>query len=303
MYRTATPLAGRATRLSRPPVGGNYYNEAVRRPKYGDERRPRHIWPYGSTFLGPRPTHFMLGAPLPSACLSPPRTCSTGVHLTLTLLMVMRAGDGIAAVSDRKESMPDRPGREVSKYHLDAGGRFYISLSGDALTAAAILDHAATFKIADIDRMVRDIEAVIRDKHRRRPHVDGIIALADTGKTKLYDIYIRDGRVDAFANSDATSVHGDYAANVLCRHLTKNLDVRSLSCDAAAAHLHVLASSVAETVDSVGTRDEYGFDLVLMETAGGTCLLERQTTTRGTLKVQFLMANAVRRGGRGVAHE
>ena len=54
--------------------------------------------------------------------------------------MAMRAGDGIAAVSDRKESLPDSAGREVTKCLLDASGLFYLSLSGDGRAARSILD-------------------------------------------------------------------------------------------------------------------------------------------------------------------
>ena len=82
--------------------------------------------------------------------------------------------------------------------------------------------------------------------------VDGILAVAGAQGPEMYDIYVRNGRMYLYENDDATSVHGDYAAHVLCRHLARGLDARSLSRGAAAAHLHVLASSVAETVDSVG---------------------------------------------------
>ena len=178
--------------------------------------------------------------------------------------MAMRAGDGIAAVSDRKETLPGSAGREVTKCLLDAGGRFYLSLSGDGLAARALLDSigpaSPAWKISDL------VEDMYEECHPDMT-VDGILVVAGARGPEIYDIYIRSGEIELYENDDATSVHGDYAAHVLCRHLARGLDARSLSRAAAAAHLHVLASSVAETVDSVGGRDEYGFDLATIGAA------------------------------------
>ena len=221
----------------------------------------------------------------------------------MTLLMAMRAGDGIAAVADRKESLPGHAGREVTKCLLDAGGRFYISLSGDGLAARAILDSIGpsgpAWKISDL------VEAMHEECHSDMS-VDGILVVAAARGPEIYDIYIRDGQIDLYANDDAASVHGDYAAHVLCRHLAKGLDARYLSRGAAAAHLHVLASSVAETVDSVGRRDEYGFDLATIGAAAGgsAASLWRQADALGALEVRFRMSGAGggRSAGGGGAH-
>lgn len=223
----------------------------------------------------------------------------------MTLLMAMRAGDGIAAVSDRKESLPGRAGKEVTKCLLDAGGRFYLSLSGNGLAARAILDSISpsgpTWKISDL------VEAMHEECHPDMS-VDGILVVAAARGPEIYDVYIRGGQIDIYANDDAASVHGDYAAHVLCRHLARGLDARYLSRGVAAAHLHVLASSVAETVDSVGRRDEYGFDLATIGAAGGgdAASLWRQADALGALEVRFRMSSAG--GGRsadsggGAAH-
>lgn len=219
----------------------------------------------------------------------------------MTLLMAMRAGDGIAAVSDRKESLPGRSGREVTKCLLDASGRFYLSLSGDGLAARAILDSIGpAWEISDL------VEAIHEECHPDMS-VDGILVVAGARGPEMYDIYIRGGQIDLYANDDAASVHGDYAVHVLCRHLAKGLDARSLSRGAAAAHLHVLASSVAETVDSVGGRDKYGFDLATIGAAGGgggAASLWRQADALGALEVRFRMygAGGRRHGGGGAAH-
>lgn len=216
----------------------------------------------------------------------------------LTLLMAMRADDGIAAVSDRKASLSDHTGREVTKCHLDAGGRFYLSLSGDGRTAKAILDHIRAAGPSGISRKISDLAAAMHEEYQLGASVDGILVVAGVRGLEMSDIYIRGGQTHLYVNDDASSVHGDYAATVLCRHITKSLDARALSCDAVAAHLHVLASSVAETVDSVGKREEYGFDLAVIDAAGGPVMLWRQAGALGTLEVRFRTSGTGRSGRR-----
>jgi len=182
----------------------------------------------------------------------PLQSCSAGGgRPPLTLLMAMRAGDGVAAVSDRKESLPGSAGREVTKCILDAGGRFYLSLSGDGRAARPILDGIGAAGPAG-PAWISDLVGAMRGKYHSGMSVDGILVAAGAQGPEVHDICIRGGRTYFYENDNATSVHGDYAAHVLCRHLARGLDARSLSRGAAAARLHVLASSVAETVDSVG---------------------------------------------------
>ena len=81
---------------------------------------------------------------------------------------------------------------------------------------------------------------------------------------------------------------GDGRAQVLCEYIAKKAGLAGMRCEEAARHLHVLASDVAEHVDSVGGRDEYGFDLVVFA-AGGTKVLERDKERRGRIDVSFRM--------------
>ena len=185
----------------------------------------------------------------------------------MTLLMAMRAGDGIAAAAGRREGLPGRAGREVTKCLLDAGGRLCLSLSGDGLAARAILDSIDPSGPA---WWTSDLAEAAHEECHSDMSVDGILVVAAARGPEICNSCIRDGQIDLYANDGAAFVHGDYAAHVLCRHLAKGLDARYLSRGAAAARLHVLAGGAAETVDSAGReRDEYGFDLATIGAANG----------------------------------
>ena len=215
----------------------------------------------------------------------------------MTLIATARAGNGIAAVSDRKESCPDR---EVTKCHMDRDGRFYIALAGDGRAACGLLRQVAedeTVQAAGIEAKIAELAASIYEQGQPHIRVDGILITSGSRGYKMYDLYISDGHVDLCPNDDDMSMHGDYAAIAICRSLAANLSTRRKSSGEAAAILHVLASKVAETVDSVGGREKYGFDLAVLGAPDSAELLERCTDKLGTLEIFFRLDPAFGRAG------
>ena len=63
--------------------------------------------------------------------------------------------------------------------------------------------------------------------------------------------------------------------------------------------LHMLASKAAATVDSVGGRDECGFDLAIFGAPGRVELLKRCTDELGTVEILFHIGPAGERAGAG----
>lgn len=225
----------------------------------------------------------------------------------MTLLMAAWTIDGVAAVSDRKESPTDR---EVTKYHMGRNSGFYISLGGDGRTASGLLREVAkdkTVRASDIEEKIRDLAASLHDPGQPSADIDGILIMYGSQTYKMYDLYISDGHVQLDPNHDAISMHGDYAAVVICKSLTASLDTGQMRSGEAAAILHMLASKAAATVDSVGSREEYGFDLAIFGMSGRTKLLKRCTDKLGTLEVLFHVGQAggqvgAGRGEEGQAH-
>ena len=139
---------------------------------------------------------------------------------------------------------------------------------------------------------MRDLAASLHDPGQSNAMVDGILIMYGSQTYKMYDLYISDGLVQLNPNDDAISMHGDYAAIAICKSLTASLDTRRMRSGEAAAILHMLASKAAATVDSVGRREEYGFDLAIFGVSGRTKLLERCTDKLGTVEVLFHVGQA-----------
>lgn len=211
----------------------------------------------------------------------------------MTFLAASHATDGIAVISDRKETYLHGHPRDVKKYYLDNRGRFYVSLAGDGKLAEGVLRRLARSRTGPADVLAR-LRGIAKALHagspRNTPRVDGFLVVVEGQGPRLYNIGIRGGHVDALEDRDGVSAHGDEHALTLCEYITKKAGLSGMRCEEAARHLHVLASDVAENVDSVGERGEYGFDLVLFAAAGGIGLVERDMGQHGRIDVRFHMA-------------
>lgn len=208
----------------------------------------------------------------------------------MTLLAAVRTSDGLAVVSDRKESYVDRSPKNVKKYHLDKRGRFYVSLAGDGKLAEGMLNRLARIRTgpADIVGNIRRIAVDLSsDSIRKTRRVNGFLVTSDKQHLRLYNIDLIGGHVDVLENAAGVSIRGDVHARHLCAYITKKVSFSSMSCEAAAKHLHILASDVAEHVASVGERGSYGFDLGFFSAAGGSKLRGRLTEHLGRIDMHF----------------
>ena len=209
----------------------------------------------------------------------------------MTLLLASHATDGLVALSDRKETYQRGLPKDVKKHLLDKRRRFYISLAGDGKLAKGVLRRLARARTGPADVLAR-IRGIAKDLHARQPRraasADGFLIVLERQGPRLYSIGINGGDVDVAEDRAGVHAHGDGSARTLCEYITKKSGLAGMRCEDVARRLHVLASDVAEHVDSVGERDKYGFDLVVFA-AGGTKLVERDTERRGLIDVSFRM--------------
>ena len=212
----------------------------------------------------------------------------------MTFLAAKHATDGIAVISDRKETYLHGPPRDVQKYYLDKRGQFYVSLAGDGKLAEGVLRRLARSRTGPADVLAR-LRSIAKSLHvgpyRNALQADGFLIVIDGQWPKLYNIDITGDHVDAVEVRGGVSAHGDRRARMLCEYITKKVSLAGMRCEEVARHLHVLASDVAEHVDSVGKRGEYGFDLVLFVAAGGARLVERDMKQHGRIDVRFRLAS------------
>lgn len=222
----------------------------------------------------------------------------------MTFLVAARAKDGLVALSDRKETIPEPNGNEVSKYYLDVVKGFYLALSGDGVAAAYILNELRKSGVSSTVAL-KEMERLAANTQLAQPGHDpvaGHLVVAERGGIEHYTVNIENGMATVDPNSAAMPTEGDYRAVALCKNLTWGVDLTGMSCEEVAKYLHTLVNRIAETVGSVGDRDTYGIDMAIF-TVGGVGMLERRTDKMGTISVVYKTGETgplFGRNGRGI---
>ena len=127
----------------------------------------------------------------------------------MTLLVAVRAADGLAAISDRKETRPLGSPGNVKKFYVDKRHRFYISLAGDGALADGVLKRLARARTGpeDVVARVREIAAALHSgRVGRALQADGFLIIAGRAGLKLYSVYISGRHVDVLEDRDGLSV-------------------------------------------------------------------------------------------------
>ena len=206
----------------------------------------------------------------------------------MTLLAIGRGRDCILALSDRMESVDQSDPNEVTKCHLSYEGRFYIALSGNGKTAGYLLNKLRLLQpsgasvFMEIDRIVAGMY-----KAGHVGQVAGHLIVSEDGEFKVYAISIATGIFAYYELADPMPADGDIRAVAIYKRLARDIPMSDMPCETAARCLHTMASYIAETVDSVGSGGEFGFDMAMFAKSGTMMQLQRRTDRMGTIHVRF----------------
>ena len=206
----------------------------------------------------------------------------------MTLLAIAHARDCILALSDRKESADQSDPNEVTKCYLSDAGDVYMALAGNAKTAENLLREVRLRRPSGADAF-REIDRAAAELFAReiREEAGGHLIVSDGGGFKAYAISIVSGIPAYYQIADPTRADGDAGAVAPCKRLARDIPMSDMPCEAAARCLHTMASYMAETVESVGDRGEFGFDMAVFSKRGTAMQLRRRTDAMGSIRARF----------------
>ena len=206
----------------------------------------------------------------------------------MTFLAIAHARGCILALSDRREGVAQSDPSEVAKCHLSDTGEIYMSLSGDGEFAGRLLGDLRLRRPSGAD-IFREIDGMAAELFAMQisGEVAGHPIVLDGDEFKVYSITIAHGIPVYYQLTDAVLADGDAGAVALCKRLARDIPMSDMPCEAAARCLHTMASYIAETVESVGDRDKFGFDMVVFSKPGTAMQLRRSTDTMGSIHARF----------------
>ena len=130
-------------------------------------------------------------------------------------------------------------------------------------------------------------ESLNEEEEQQHGTVAGHLGVAEPGEIKIYWFNIKGGAAEFRPISEEAPAEGDKRATSIFENLAMDAKLCDMPCETAVRFLHTLASRIAETVSSVGKRDEYGMDMAVFAESVGARRLKRHTEATGALDVRF----------------
>ena len=134
---------------------------------------------------------------------------------------------------------------------------------------------------------LRRLAETLKEERPQHGTVAGHLVVAEPGEIKIYAFRIEGGAAKFRPVDKEAPAEGDIRATAIFENLVIDAKLCDMPCETAVRFLHTLASRIAETVESVGRRDEYGMDTVVFAESGGARRLKRNKEAIGALDVLF----------------
>ena len=199
-------------------------------------------------------------------------------------------------VSDRKESVSDGSENEVTKFHLDAGGEFFLALAGDAFFIKLLFTRLSS-GYGDTDTIIDQLESYGRahfTQHKNvtstpvygTGHSEGFLVLRKNKEYTPYTVkFIKDDFVINHTTAPFYTV-GDTIARLMVQHTLRNANFLQHPCEMLAQYLLASMADAAQLARFVGDM-EYGFDVFAFMENGQILCRNRYADERTRIKVLF----------------
>ena len=186
----------------------------------------------------------------------------------MTLIIYIKCADAVILVSDRKESDTSDVGQGIQKYYMPTNKEFVLGLTGEStrigmifselhreqnITARTILD--SLHQIIDKNK-VNNVESMAA----------GVLLVRDGNKLIFHDVWCTDNKKVITKNEPPFKHYGD--GSYLADYLIREFEFSSRTWEESYPYIVAIMDTVAARVDSVGSVDEYGVDLLVFTNDG-----------------------------------
>ena len=206
----------------------------------------------------------------------------------MTLLTFARGNDGFVLVSDRKESASDGSRNEVDKFYLDADGKFFLALAGDAAFNKPLFTHLK-HGCDSTDTVVNRLKSYRREYYARRQNAmhspaygakpsNGFLILKENKEYTPHTVrFIEDDFIIGHNNARFYAV-GDSTAKRMVWNTLRHINFLHRTCEMLARYIIASAANAAQEVGAVGDMG-YGFDVfAFMKKTSRSCAVTDMRT-------------------------
>lgn len=184
----------------------------------------------------------------------------------MTLIIYIQCNDATIVILDRKESDTSQTGQITKKYYLPTNHDFFLALAGDSIRIDTIRSDLHIDQSIEASSIRNKLYGIIENSPKTgspESISDGLLLIRENTAFKFNDVWFTTHHKSIVEIDPPFKCYGDGAQ--LADYLIRKFDFSKLSWKDACQYLIAIMQDVSKRVDSVGTIEDYGFDIIVIK--------------------------------------
>lgn len=187
----------------------------------------------------------------------------------MTLIIYNKCNDGSVIILDRKETNTSSVGQITKKYYLPRNEEFVLSLAGDSERIDTIVTALTLDKNIDSNSIIRKLDEIIKKAPIFTGDLkesSGLLLVKDKASFTYHNVWFTNSNRSIVEENPKFKCYGEGAP--LADYLIRKFDLQNISWQLACQYLIAIMQEVSSSIDSVGSLEKFGFDIIVIANSG-----------------------------------
>lgn len=187
----------------------------------------------------------------------------------MTLVVFVRCNDGFVIISDRKETNTSNVGQITKKYYLSKNQEFILALAGDSPRIDIIFTSLIIDNSINSNSIISKLDKIIE----KAPifgggliESSGLLITKEKKSFVFHNVWFTNSQRSIVEENPKFKCYGDGAA--LADYLIRKFDLQNIPWNIACQYLIAVMQEVSTSIDSVGSLEKFGFDIIVLTDTG-----------------------------------
>ena len=187
----------------------------------------------------------------------------------MTLIIFIKCADASILLLDRKESNASGVGQTTQKYYLPTNREFVLALAGESIRIDTIVSDLHIDQTVTNETIRKKLYDIIENSPQfgnAESISDGLLLIKDESSFEFNNVWFTNSRQSIVKDDPSFKCYGE--GFILADYLIRKFNFSSLSQESACRCLLAILQDISKRVDSVGSIDNYGVDLLVFTNSG-----------------------------------
>ncbi len=186
----------------------------------------------------------------------------------MTLIIYIKCADAIIAILDRKETNTSDVGQTTKKYYFPSNQEFLLALAGESIRIDTIVSDLQIDQSINSTTIRKKLYEIIE----KSPILGtdnmsaGFLLIKDTNTFKFNNVWFSNSQKSIIEEDPPFKCYGEGAT--IADYLIRKFNFSELPWSTACQYLIAIMQDISKRVDSVGSIQNYGFDVIVFTNSG-----------------------------------